>query len=241
MKKRSLGILLLAATIFTGCGGGGGGSSSTTTYDFYDYMFNPEVLENDKVVSSRYYEVSYLDGVEDYTNSNAQLEQKYDDDSIEEYRYMSSFITNTTDYHNYISSEIPSSQYDISETKIVEIDLSDSSQFDYKRNILIGDKIYEEITDTGSTFTCNLSKHYDSINIKDTIESFYNTTSYSSIDKTYSDVLEAICTDSLTDEENYIYFSKNVGFILGMYNETETSGQKENFIRYMTHNYVIDK
>ena len=241
MKKRILGALVLIATIFTGCGGGGGGSSTTTSYDFYSYLVNPEILTSDKVVSAIYHDVTYLDGVQKYYDYDNSLYQKYDDDSIEEYYYMTSSITNTTEYYNNISSQIPSSQYDISDTKMVEIDLYDSSQFDIKRIISIGDKISENITDTGSTFTCNFSKHYDSINIKDTIESFYNTTSYASIDKTYSDVLELICTDSLTDEENYIYFSKNKGFIFGMYNETTTSGEKENLISFLSSYYVIDK
>ena len=240
MKKRILGALVLTATIFTGCGGGGGGSSSTS-YDFYSYLVNPEILTNDKVVSAKYHDVRYLDGVQKYYDYDNSLYQKYDDDSIEEYYYMTSSITNTTEYYNNISSQIPSSQYDISDTKMVEIDLYDSSQFDIKRIISIGDKISENITDTGSTFTCNFSKHYDSINIKDTIESFYNTTSYASIDKTYSDVLELICTDSLTDEENYVYFSKNIGLIFGMYNETTTSGEKENLISFLSSYYVIDK
>jgi hypothetical protein len=241
MKKRILGTLVLTATIFTGCGGGGGGSSTTTSYDFYSYLVNPEILTNDKVVSAKYHDVTYLDGVQDSTSTDNILSQKYDDNSIEEYYYMTSSITNTTEYYNNISSQIASSQYDISGTKIVEIDLYDSSQYDIKRIISIGDKISENITNTGSTYTCNFSKHYDSINIKDTIESFYNTTSYASIDKTYSDVLELICTDSLTDEENYVYFSKNIGLIFGMYNETETSGEKENFIKFLTSYYVIDK
>ncbi len=240
MKKRILGTLVLTAAIFTGCGGGGGGSSSTT-YDMYSYLVNPEILTNDKVVSISHHYVEYLDGVESFSTDDHTLHQKYDDDSIEEYLSSPSFISNTTEYNNNIGSMTPDYQLDISDTKIIETYLAGSIDYELKRVLSIGDMIYSELTYTGSTYTCNLSKHYESINIKDRIESFYNTTSYSSIDKTYNDVIEMICTDSFTNEENYTYYAKNKGLILEMYDINLTSGVKEHTMTYMTKNLVIDK
>jgi len=240
MKKRILGALVLTATIFTGCGGGGGGSSSTT-YDLYSYLVNPEILTNDKVVSTSHHYVEYLDGVENFSSDDHSLYQKYDDDSIEEYDYASLFISNTTDYYNNVGSMTPDYQLDISDTKLIDTYLAGSIDYELKRVLSIGDIITSVSTNTGSTYTCNLSKHYESINIKDRIDSFYNTTSYSSIDKTYNDVIEMICTDSFTNEEDYTYYAKNKGVILEMYDTNLTSGVKKHTMTYMTKNLVIDK
>jgi hypothetical protein len=239
MKKRILGTLILTAAIFTGCGGGGG--SSSTTYDLYSYLVNPEILTNDKVVSTSHHYVEYLDGVENFSTDDHTLHQKYDDDSVEEYLYSSSFISNTTEYNNNIGSMTPDYQLDISDTKLIDTYLAGSIDYKLKRVLSIGDIISSETTDTGSTDTCNLSKHYESINIKDRIESFYNTTSYSSIDKTYNDVIEIICTDSFTNEEDYTYHAKNKGLILGVYDINVTSGVKKHSMSYMTKYLVIDK
>lgn len=241
MFKKNLLMLSVCASLFIGCGGGGGSSTPTVEkYDAYNYLFNPIVLSEDKIAIKNIAYKKYEDGIQTINNKSAYVNIKNSDNKIDEYYLYNQAILTIEQYNQLISTEIASGQYVVISEEIKYTDYDDNSIDTYKRNLVIGDKIFTETQSDGSIWTCNLNKHYDIISVKDTINSFFGK-EYSNSSKTYSDVIEETCTSSVTDEVHNAYFAKNIGFIFYVNKETLSSGVKEESFQIVDSHVLLTK
>lgn len=240
--------LVASATVFlVACGGGNSSSQATTDneqatnnpsdssaqndnvssgkYDLYEYDYEPKVLENNKVaynVTEFYsndvlgndshlttYEISYKDETIDNRIINVQSNYEVTQDTYQA-------MIEKKEYTNYNTE-------DISDDKIITTLIKNSSVQSVtidKRKASIGEKISISSKTNGveNTVSCSLNKHYDSINTKEVVDSFYNGKYNMDVDKTYNDILELKCIDSSdTTYLSYIYLAKDIGPVVSVY------------------------
>ncbi|BAK73788.1 hypothetical protein [Arcobacter sp. L] len=226
-KKESL-ILSCSVLLFVGCGGGGGGSSTPTIqkYDLYSYSLNPSVLSEDKISVENNTFTIYADNVQTIKYVDATVYNKNSSNKINEYEFHNNTISTIDQYNQLIASKTVFAEFEILTDVIKYTYFYDNSVEVITRNVAIGEKIISETDTDGSVWTCNLNKHYDTINVKDTINSFFGK-EYSTSTKTYNDVIEEICVDSVSDEVLHSFLAKDIGLIFQLNTETLTTGVKE--------------
>lgn len=218
-------FLSLISITFINCGGGGGsGSAEKKVFDLSEYLIPSKVL-NDDIVLTDTLSYSFKESKNGILISNS---------------VKASYIKSDEGFTTYNGDEsevnITSSFYSrtlIKDKNIETITLDSTTNSEVveseKRFTSLGQTFYNE------TFECEFINHYESLDTAEVLKNFLPNNTYSSnLYKTYKDVLEIKCIDSNDKFDDYIYYSKDIGVILGYWPDENTDGSSDEYVEYLS-------
>lgn len=225
MFKKSICTISILA-LFTGCAQK---DVSVNGYDLATHWFNIKSLNDNKVVINKNFTEQYNDGhqTSSYEDFNVYKKSKTDLNQIEKYSFFEDI--NKQNYKSMISNKSVDLKYNIFANDIkenFEIDVKEIST--YKRNIKINDKVIDEKDIDGNKLVCTFTNYYETMNIKDKINSYFKS-KYFTKDKNYNNVVELSCKDSLIEGEYYIYMAKDIGTVLFMGKDKDDGSSEDTF------------
>jgi hypothetical protein len=225
MFKKSICTISILA-LFTGCAQK---DVSVNGYDLATHWFNIKSLNDNKVVINKNFTEQYNDGhkTSSYVDFNVYKKNKADLNQIEKYSFFEDI--NKENYKTMISNESVNLKYNIFENEIKKnFELNKKQITNYKRNIKINDKVIEERDIDGKKLVCTFTNYYKSMNIKDKINTYFNS-KYFTKDINYDNVVEVLCKDSFVEGEYYIYMAKDIGTILFMKKDKDDGSSEDTF------------
>ena len=223
-KKSIYAIAVLA--LFTACAQK---DVSVNSYDLATHWFNVKSLNDNKVVLNKNFTEQYNDGhkTSSYVDFSVYKKNKADLNQIEKYSFFEDI--NKENYKLMISNTSVNLKYNIFGDDIKEnFELNSKQISSYKRNIKINDKLIEERDIDGKKLVCTFTNYYETMNIKDKINTYFNS-KYFTKDINYNNVVEVLCKDSFVEGEYYIYMAKDIGTILFMRKDKDDGSSEDTF------------
>lgn len=225
MFKKSICTIAVLA-LFTACAQK---DVSVNGYDLATHWFNIKSLNDNKVVINKNFTEQYNDGhkTSSYVDFNVYKKNKADLNQIEKYSFFEDI--NKENYKSMISNESVNLKYNIFENEIKKnFELNKKQITSYKRNIKINDKVIEERDIDGKKLVCTFTNYYKSMNIKDKINTYFNS-KYFTKDINYDNVVEVLCKDNFVEGEYYIYMAKDIGTILFMRKDKDDGSSEDTY------------
>ena len=224
MFKKNISLISILA-LFIGCAHK---EPNLKTYDLTNYWFNMQSLSDNKTLLNKSLIEQYNDGIKsnEYADFTVYKKNKMDLNQIEVYTFFEDI--DNKNLKIMIANKNIDLKYDILKNEIKETFVPENQISNYKRFITINDKVIEEKDLDGGTFICIFSNHYEKINIKDKINSFFNN-KYFNEDKIYNNVMELSCKDTFVNGEYHIFMAKDIGNIFFMRKDKIQTSTEESF------------